>query len=180
MSGFIVFCSFLSGHCLSKQERGTWPQEILWKLCWWSTNMSASSEELCQLGFAMMYSWLHQTYSLNQVASNHQYRNQPLLKVFFLSSAAMAMSFYATFLARGIVSIGTFKWLLPSLSSAFPTRPHLRSYTLHSTCDKKISRDNFTNFKTINKKHKMYACLLLDFKALSIVIDFVVRLLGKV
>lgn len=49
MSGFIVFCSFLSGHCLSKQERGTWPQEILWKLCWWSTNMSASSEELCQL-----------------------------------------------------------------------------------------------------------------------------------
>lgn len=123
MSGFIVFCSFLSGHCLSKQERGTWPQEILWKLCWWSTNMSASSEELCQLGFAMMYSWLHQTYSLNQVASNHQYRNQPLLKVFFLSSAAMAMSFYATFLARGIVSIGTFKWLLPSLSSAFPTRP---------------------------------------------------------
>lgn len=80
---FYCFCSFLSGHCLSKQERGTWPQEILWKLCWWSTNMSASSEELCQLGFAMMYSWLHQTYSLNQVASNHQYRNQPLLKVFF-------------------------------------------------------------------------------------------------
>lgn len=90
------------------------------------------------------------------------------------------MSFYATFLARGIVSIGTLKRLLPSLSSAFPTRPHLRSYTLHSTCDKKISHDNFNNFKTINKKHKMYACLLLDFKALSIVIDFVVRLLGKV
>lgn len=141
--------------------------------------MSASSEELCQLGFAMMYSWLHQTYSLNQVASNHQYRTQPLLKV-FLSREAMAMSFYATFLARGIVSIGTFKRLLPSLSSAFPTRPHLRSYTLHSTCDKKISHDNFTNFKTITKKHKMYACLLLDFKALNIVIDFVVRLLGKV
>lgn len=80
----LFFCSFLSGHCLSKQERGTWPQEILWKLCWWSTNMSASSEELCQLGFAMMYSWLHQTYCLNQVASNHQYRNQPLLKVFFV------------------------------------------------------------------------------------------------
>lgn len=140
--------------------------------------MSASSEELCQLGFAMMYSWLHQTYSLNQVASNHQYRNQPLLQVFFLSSAEMAMSFYATFLARGIVSIGTFKRLLPSLSSAFPTRPHLRSYTLHST--KKYHVSISLTLKQSTKKHKMYACLLLDFKALSIVIDFVVRLLGKV
>lgn len=89
----------------------------------------------------------------------------------------MAMSFYATFLARGIVSIGTFKRLLPSLCSAFSTRPHLRSYTLHST--KKVSI-SLTLKQSTKKNHKMYACLLLDFKALSIVIDFVVRLLGKV
>lgn len=90
---------------------------------------------------------------------------------FFLSSEAMAMSFYATFLARGIVSIGTFKRLLPSLSSAFPTRPHLRSYTLHST--KKYHGSISLTLKQSTTKHKMYASLLLDFKALSIVIDFV-------
>lgn len=92
----------------------------------------------------------------------------------------MAMSFYATFLARGIVSIGTFKRLLPSLSSAFSTRPHLRSYTLHSTKKYHVSISLTLKQSTKKKKHKMYACLLLDFKALSIVIDFVVRLLGKV
>lgn len=91
----------------------------------------------------------------------------------------MAMSFYATFLARGIVSIGTFKRFLPSLSSAFSTRPHLRSYTLHSTKKYHVSI-SLTLKQSTKKTHKMYACLLLDFKALSIVIDFVARLLGKV
>lgn len=179
MSGFIVFCSFLSGHCLSKQERGTWPQEIF-------ENFVGGAQTWVLL-LKNYVNWVLLWCTPDYIRHTLLIKLLPVINTvisrcwkFFLSSAAMAMSFYATFLARGIVSIGTFKWLLPSLSSAFPTRPHLRSYTLHSTCDKKISRDNFTYFKTINKKHKMYACLLLDFKALSIVIDFVVRLLGKV
>lgn len=139
--------------------------------------MSASSEELCQLGIAMMYSWLHQTYCLNQVASNHQYRNQPLLKVFFVERG------------DGNVFLCHFSCSWHSLNrhisktSAFAvfSIPNSPSFAiLHFTFDNKISHDNFTNFKTINKKYKMYARLLLDFKALSIVIDFVVRLLGKV
>lgn len=145
--------------------------------------MSASSEELCQLGFAMKYSWLHQTYSLNQVASNHQYRNQPLLK----GSFCRVRQWHGNgnvFLCHFSCSWHSLnRYFLKTSAIAVFSIPNSPSFAiLHFTFDmrQKISRDNFTNFKTIKKKHKMYACLLLDFKALSIVIDFVVRLLGKV
>lgn len=178
MSGFIVFCSFSSGHCQNRKG---------------ARGLRRSCENF--VGGAQTWVLLLKNY-VNWVllwCTPDYIRHTLLIKLLPIIKTVISRcwKFFFVECGNGNVFLCHFSCSWHSLNrhiqmtSAFAvfSIPNSPSFAfLHFTFDMrhKISRDNFTYFKTINKKHKMYACLLLDFKALSIVIDFVVRLLGKV